>query len=118
MTAVALSVVSRPPWVEKNVAWFVTGLAALLEGMWTTSVNTAELGPGISAILQLTVPLAPTAGVVHDQPPGEASETKVVLGGSGSVTVARSRVTAPLFEAGVVEGGVAPASTGFGEPGF
>jgi hypothetical protein len=40
------------------------------------------------AIEQSTLPPAPTAGVVHVQPAGVASDTKVVPGGSVSASVA------------------------------
>ena len=58
-------------------------LAAVAPGSTvTTSVNTddptARLG-----IVQFTVPVAPTAGVVQLQPPGEVSEVKVVSVGTG-----------------------------------
>ena len=49
----------------------------------TVSVKTALLTPS-EAMEQETLPLAPTAGVVHDQPPGEDRDTKVVPAGRGS----------------------------------
>ncbi|HMF05203.1 MAG TPA: hypothetical protein VKH17_10340, partial [Acidimicrobiia bacterium] len=60
---------------------------AVLELTCTTSVKLTE--PGASAALpQLTVPPAPAAGVVHDQPAGDVRETNVVPEGRVSVSVA------------------------------
>src|SRR5687768_15907610 len=54
----------------------------------TTIVNTA-LPMAMLGVLQETAPLlAPTAGVVHDQPAGAVKETNVVLAGTLSVSVA------------------------------
>ena len=47
----------------------------------TTRVNTA-LPTGTDGFVQETVPCAPTAGVVQDQPGALESETKVVPAGS------------------------------------
>src|SRR6266581_2404515 len=52
----------------------------------TTNVNV--LVPGaMSSLWQVTVPVAPTAGVVHVQPAGAVIDWKVVLAGSVSVSV-------------------------------
>ena len=50
-----------------------------LGGTWITSVNVWLLTPAKLALEQLTVPPEPTEGVLHDQPLGALSETKVVL---------------------------------------
>ena len=47
--------------------------------------------------VQVTVPLAPTAGVVHDQPATAGSETKVVPAGSVSLHDALAAASGPLF---------------------
>ena len=47
--------------------------------------------------VQETVPVAPTAGVVHDQPPVVDSDTKVVPAGSVSVKLALAALLGPLF---------------------
>lgn len=66
---------------------------------FVTSVNEAvEPEPAARvAMLQLTVPVAPTAGVVQVQVPGLARETKVVFVGIASVKVTVVAVAGPLF---------------------
>ena len=56
--------------------------------VFTTSVKTPDAAAATDGLLQLTAPAAPTAGVVHDQPPGDVRETKVLPGGSVSLSVA------------------------------
>lgn len=67
----------------------------------TIRVNTA-LPIGIDVNEHDTVPPAPTTGVVHDQPPGEASETKVVPAGSGSEIEALEALLGPALAAVMV----------------
>src|SRR5689334_14033179 len=52
----------------------------------TTSVKTAFAPAARVATEQLTGPVPPTAGVVHDQPPGDASDTNVVPVGTESAS--------------------------------
>ena len=49
------------------------------------------------AIVQVIVPLAPTAGVVHDQPLGGVNEVNVAGAGSVIVNVAFVASFGPLF---------------------
>jgi hypothetical protein len=53
---------------------------------------TARLGP-----VHVIVPVPPTSGVVHDQPPGALADTKVVCAGTGSVSVAPTASSGPEF---------------------
>jgi len=46
---------------------------------------------------QDTVPPAPTAGVVHDQPPGDDSDTNVVFAGSVSESAAVMALLGPAL---------------------
>src|SRR5688500_18489718 len=62
---VAVSVITVPP--------------AVPESTFTTRVNTSLAEAATLGLLQLTVPVAPTAGVVQLHPPGEVSEVNVVL---------------------------------------
>jgi hypothetical protein len=62
----------------------------------TVRVKTALPG-GIEAFEHVTVPPAPTAGVVHDQPPGEDSDTNVVPAGSVSVRLAMGALLGPAL---------------------
>ena len=59
--------------------------------------------PGTNdALLHETVPVAPTAGVVHVQPAGAVSETKEVPAGSGSDNAAVVALLGPAFVAVMV----------------
>lgn len=62
----------------------------------TTKLNT-PLPAGTEARLQLTTPLAPTAGVVQAQPEAALSDTKVVLAGSVSFHCALAAAPGPLL---------------------
>src|SRR5436305_1152654 len=50
---------------------------------WTTMVNVAVAPLARDAVVQLTVPVEPTAGVVQVQPAGCVSDWKVVSAGRG-----------------------------------
>jgi hypothetical protein len=67
---------------EETVAVFVIVASAFAAAL-TTSVKDALPGDN-TATVQEIVPVEPAAGVVHVQPAGEVSDTKVVFGGSGS----------------------------------
>src|SRR5438445_445134 len=54
---------------------------------WTTMVNVAVAPLARDAVVQLTVPVEPTAGVVQVQPAGCVSDWKVVSAGRGSFIV-------------------------------
>ena len=62
----------------------------------TTRVKVALPGAKL-AMLQLTVPLPPTAGVVQLQPPAEESEVNVVLAGMALVSVTLLAVLGPAL---------------------
>jgi hypothetical protein len=62
-----------------------------------TKVNAPETPDASEAIVQVTVPVAPTAGVVQLHVPGLVSETKVVLVGIASVKLTVVAVDGPLF---------------------
>lgn len=62
----------------------------------TTNVKLALPGARL-AMVELTVPVPPTAGVVLDQPPGEVRETKVVPGGSASFSETDVAELGPLL---------------------
>ena len=67
----------------------------------TTRLNTA--GPPVKlALVQVTVPVAPTAGVVHDQPPGDASEVNVVLAGITLLIDTLAAALGPLLSSVIV----------------
>jgi len=51
------------------------------------------------AMVQLTVPVPPTAGFEHDQPAAKVSDTNVVLAGTTSLRVRLVAPDGPKFEA-------------------
>ena len=61
-----------------------------------------------------TVPFAPTAGVVHDQPAPALSDTKVVFAGSGSLTSTSVAFDGPPFATASEYVRSSPATTGSG----
>ena len=82
---------------EEAVAVFVITVPAMTEpSTATTSVNAALPTPSEEAE-QETAPPEPTAGVVQDQPPGLASETKVVPAGSVSASEADAALLGPAL---------------------
>jgi hypothetical protein len=83
--------------LELTVAVLVNSVPGeVSEGTWPTSVKTSPLVTGRLAFEQETLPPAPTAGVEHVQPPGEESETKVIVPGSVSFNVALTALPAPF----------------------
>jgi len=90
--------------------------AASDDGTCDTTVNVADVAVLIVEVReQVTLPLAPTDGVIHDQPGGAETETKVVGGGSGRSTEALMPVLGPLFVSVIVHVRFVPAFTGFGD---
>jgi hypothetical protein len=63
----------------------------------TVSVKTPDANGARDAIEHDTVPPAPTAGVVHAHPPGDASETNVVPAGSVSDSATVTAVDGAAF---------------------
>jgi hypothetical protein len=91
-----------------------TGWAGLVA---TTSVKTL-LPMDMLAIEQVIVPVAPTAGVVHDQPPGGVSETNVVTIGNVSVSETLVASLGPALLTVMVYVMLFPGVTGSGESVF
>src|SRR5450432_1515309 len=81
------------------------------EARFTTSVNTAGAAGRSVGSVQVTVPAAPTAGLRHDQPPGDANDTNVVPAGSVSVNETANAVDAPAFVAVIVYVTFCPGTT-------
>ena len=63
---------------------------------------------------QVTTPAAPTGGAVHAQPEGAVTNSNVVPGGVGKVTVAPGAVCGPLLVTTMVYVTSSPAFTGSG----
>lgn len=82
---------------EEAVAVFESTVPAATSGPTATvSVNTALVTPRLG-FEHDTEPPEPTAGVVHDHPPGDDSDTKVVPAGSVSVSEADAALLGPAF---------------------
>jgi hypothetical protein len=67
-------------------------------GIFPTSVKFPEAPAGSEAIVQLTKPFAPTAGVVHAYPAGALSDTNVMVPGSGSLKATFAAALGPLLK--------------------
>lgn len=103
--AAATVVVEVPLWLpgfESRVSavtfavLVMTVPAAVDGGMATVKVKTAF--PGVMLEFeQVTAPPAPTAGVVHDQPPGLDNDTNVVPAGSVSERFTVEALLGPAF---------------------
>jgi hypothetical protein len=75
--------------------------AATDEPTFTINVKTA-LPTANEAVLQAITPPLPIAGVVHDQPPGEESETNVVPAGRVSLSATVDATLGPAFATVIV----------------
>jgi hypothetical protein len=64
----------------------------------TTRVKEALAPAARLAMVQLTVPVAPTVGFEHDQPAAWVNETNVVLGGTTSLSTRLVAPDGPEFE--------------------
>lgn len=84
----------------------------------TTSVKTSLAAAATDGFVQLTVPLAPTAGVLHVHPTAAANETNVVLAGSGSLRVAEVPGPGPALETVIVYVRFPPTVSAIGKPVF
>jgi long-subunit acyl-CoA synthetase (AMP-forming) len=63
----------------------------------TVSVNVALAAFASVAMVQVIVPVPPTAGVVQLQPPGDESDVNVVFAGSVSVSETLCATFGPLL---------------------
>jgi hypothetical protein len=100
MTVTELVPVAFEELVEETVAEpEITVLPAVTELTVTTSVKVAE--PGLARAdpsVQVTVPVAPTAGLVQVQPEATVSDEKVVLVGMDCVQEGAAAVAAALLD--------------------
>src|SRR5436853_1526026 len=69
---------------------------------WTCGEKVAVAPAASEAMVQVMFPLAPTTGVVHDQPAGGVSERKFAPAGMGMVTETFAAAPGPLFTADAV----------------
>ena len=82
---------------EETVEVAVIVVAAIEEATFTTTIMLADAPEAKLASVQVTVPVAPTAGVVQVQPAGAEIEANVVFVGTTSVKVAFVELAGPLF---------------------
>ena len=71
--------------------------AAMVGATFTTTTMSAAVPEAMLGSVQLTFPVAPTAGVVHVQPTGADTDWNVVLSGVASVKLTAVAATGPLF---------------------
>jgi hypothetical protein len=104
---------------EDTVAEFViTVPLGVPELTFTTSVNDAELNGASVAIMQVWVPVPPTASGGQLHPAAGVTETKVVLTGITSLRVTDVAVCGPSFRTVRVYVMLPPTATGSGESDF
>jgi len=101
---VALEVALAWPGVgESIVAVFAIVLPFGAEGNTVSvRVKVADGPVGQGAMWQRTEPVPPTAGVVHDQPAGAATDVNVVFGGRSSLRSPIEASDGPLLVATMV----------------
>jgi hypothetical protein len=82
-------------WETEELA--VIDETATVDATLTTTMMAADAPEATLGLVQFTLPVAPTAGVVHDQPAGTEMEAKVVFVGTASVKLALAAVPGPLL---------------------
>ena len=97
MAVALLSSLLGSATLEETVAWLLSvPLVALLT--FTTSVNVAEEAELMSVdLVQVTVPVPPTEGVVADHPDTGVTDTNVTPAGSASVTLTELAALGPAL---------------------
>lgn len=83
--------------VEETVETAVIDAAVTVDARLTTTMMSADVPEAMLGFVQVTLPVAPTAGVVQVQPTGAETEAKVVLGGVASMNWALVAAAGPLF---------------------
>ena len=82
---------------ELTVAVLLTAVPAAVPAVtFKATLKLAEPAAKLGSV-QLMVPVAPTAGVVHDHPAGGVTDTNVVFAGVVSVRLAVVAVLGPAF---------------------
>jgi hypothetical protein len=71
--------------------------AAIVGATFNTTIMSAAVPAAMLGSVQLTVPVAPTAGVVQVHPTGAETDANVVLVGVASVKLAVVAAAGPLF---------------------
>src|SRR5438034_867290 len=102
--------------VELTVAVLAIVLPSGAAGLtWTMRVKVAVAPLANEAVVQFTVPVEPTAGVVQVQPAGVGIDWNVVCDGNGSFMVTLAAAFGPALLTVIVYVSVPPGATGSGE---
>lgn len=84
--------------VEEEIEEFaVMVVAGTVGATFTTTMMSADAPEARLGSVQVTLPVAPTAGVVHVQPTGAETEANVVLVGTASRKLTVEAAAGPLF---------------------
>jgi hypothetical protein len=83
--------------VDEIVEVAVIGEVVTVEARFTTTIMSADADAARLGSVHVTLPVAPTAGVVHVQPAGADIEAKVVLAGTASRNVTAAAAAGPLL---------------------
>jgi hypothetical protein len=101
--------------VELTVAVFEIVVPSAVSGLtWTTRMKVAVVPLASEPVVHVTVPVDPTAGVVHVQSVGAAIDWNVVCAGSGSVIVTLAAALGPALLTVMVYVKGLPGVTGSG----
>jgi hypothetical protein len=96
-TGVVVVVVLVSEFVAETDEVAVIGVAMILEATFTTTRMAADVFAAKLGSVQVTFPVAPTAGVVHVHPAGAETEANVVLVGTASRKLTDVAAAGPLF---------------------
>jgi hypothetical protein len=83
--------------VAETEAFAVIEATVMVDATFTTTIMFADALEARLALMQVIVPVAPTAGVVHVHPAGDEIDAKVVFVGTASVKVRFDAVAGPLL---------------------
>ena len=83
--------------VEETEEVAVIVVTATVAATFTTTTMFADAPEARLVSVQVTFPVPPTAGVVHDQPAGIETEANVVLAGIASRKLTAEAAAGPLF---------------------
>lgn len=83
--------------VEEIDELAVIDAAVTVDARFTTTIMSADEPDAKLGSVHVTLPVAPTAGVVHVQPEGVEIEAKVVFAGTASRKVTAAAAAGPLL---------------------
>ena len=83
--------------VDETEEVAVIGVAKTVDAVFTTTMMFADALRARLGLVQVTLPVPPTAGVVQVQPAGAETEANVVLAGTGSRKLTPLAAPGPLL---------------------